>query len=296
MKIEFKSFLAVFFLRFFAALPRPVLRATAKLAAWFLWVSNSKSRRITEVNLNFCYAEKTAAERQILAQQSLLETARTALEMPAFMLKPIATRSPQVSNVRNEHLLHNAMAKGKGVIMIAPHIGNWEFLGHELARHYPLRNLYQPVKIPAINAIIKNGRTATGSKLEPTNKKGVMGLLKGLKNGECIGILPDQIPDAENGTMYAPFFGQSTATMTLVSSFLKRTEATALGGMAKRLDDGTFEVIYLEVDSGLYDEDLETSVAALNSTVEMLIAQAPAQYQWEYKRFKKGPDGRRAIY
>ena len=295
MKQKLKSALAVFFLHLIAALPESVTKALAHAAAWLLWQINSKSRRITEVNLRLSFPQMPQAELQQLAKNSLLETSKTALEMPICMLKA-DKNALKISKVTNRHLVEEALNKGRGAIVIAPHIGNWEFLGEDLAQHFPITNLYKPSKIPAINEIIKAGRRVNGSKLEPTNKKGVFNLLKNLKKGELIGILPDQIPDSDNGTVFAPFFGQSTATMTLISNFLQRTKSAAVMGMAKRLADGSFEVIYMDVDEDIYSADLQTSVNALNRSVEKIVLLAPAQYQWEYKRFKKGPDGRRNIY
>lgn len=295
MKQKLKSALAVFSLYFIAALPAFVLKGMAHIVAWLLWKTNSQSKRITEVNLKLCFAAMSEHDLQQMVKASLLETTKTALEMPACMLKPEQNKK-RISKVSNRDLVEEAISKGRGVIIIAPHIGNWEFLGEDLAQHFPITNLYKPSKIPAINTIIKAGRRVNGSKLEPTNKKGVFNLLKNLKKGELIGILPDQIPDSDNGTVFSPFFGQSAATMTLIANFLKRTQAAAIVAMAKRLEDGTFEVIYLDVDKGIYAEDLQVSVDALNRTVEKMVLLAPAQYQWEYKRFKKGAEGRRDIY
>lgn len=296
MKDRFKSILAVFLVRFLARMPFSVLRALAFFIAKILWLTNSQSRRVTEINLAICFPSKDTVERELLAWQSLLETCRTATEIPATLLNPGKQSLEKISTVSGKALVDDAIKSGHGVIIIAPHLGNWEYLGLHLADNFPLTNLYKPAKIAAIDTLVKEGRLSNGYQLMPTNKKGVMGLLKVLKKGEVTGILPDQIPEQDNSTVFAPFFNEPAASMTLVSNFIKRTGSIAIGGMAKRLEDGTFEVIYLPADEDIYSEDLRTSVTGLNKTIEKLVLQAPAQYQWEYKRFRKGPEGKRYIY
>lgn len=296
MKERLKSALAVMYLRLFARLPLSLLRIIARISGWLMWQTNGVSRRVTEINLKLCFPTMPEAEREALAKASLLETARAAAEIPHSMLRPGAESFNRISKVTNKALVDEAMAAGKGVIVIAPHLGNWEYLGRYLEHYYPITNLYKPAKYPALDEIIKQGRCNNGAKLMPTNKKGVLGLLKCLKNGEMTGILPDQIPDSDNGTIYAPFFGEPAATMSLLSNFIQRTGAKAVGALAKRLADGSFEVIFIEADNALYAEDVAISVAGLNKTIEQLVLSAPAQYQWEYKRFRKGPEGKRKLY
>ncbi len=297
MKETLKSQLAVFLLKFVALLPQAIVRCLAKMMSFILWYSNSSVRKITEVNIGLCFKQHSPQERRILAKQSVKHTVLTGLEMPSFFLQSAEVSLANISKITHQHLVNDAMAKGHGIIIIAPHLGNWEYLGQHLAASYTVTNLYKPAKIKAIDDIIMAGRSKNGATLVPTNKRGVMALLKALKRGEVIGVLPDQIPDDDNGTVYAPLFDDEAATMTLISNFIQRTDAKAFAAFAKRLDDGSFEIVYQEVDSSLYAQDIETSVAGLNKTVENLVLEAPEQYQWEYKRFKKGREGsRRALY
>lgn len=130
----------------------------------------------------------------------------------------------------------------------------------------------------------------------PTNQRGVAKLLQTLRQGEMVGILPDQEPPREAG-VFAPFFSVPALSMQLVSRLINRTGARAVCGFARRLPLGKgFEIIFLPADEALYSEDVQTSVTGLNRSVESCIAQAPEQYQWEYKRFKTGPEGKTRLY
>jgi len=111
-------------------------------------------------------------------------------------------------------------------------------------------------------------------------------LLKHLKAGHTIGILPDQVPDDKNrGSIIAPFFAQPAHTMTLVTQMLKKVQCQIVVVVAVRVKGG-FELQITAAPQGLYSEDTQTSVSAMNQTLQALIEKIPEQYQWEYKRFK----------
>jgi KDO2-lipid IV(A) lauroyltransferase len=176
--------------------------------------------------------------------------------------------------------------QGDGVVIIAPHLGNWEYLGLFLGAHYDCVSLYKPGKYAVVNAVVRRGRSRSGANLMPTDKKGVMAVLKKLKAGSVSGILPDQVPEEANSRVMADFMGHPAPTMTLVSSLVKKPNIKAVAAFAKRLPSGKFELIFQAVDDAIYSADTEVSAAALNKAVENLLAEAPMQYQWEYKRFK----------
>ena len=117
----------------------------------------------------------------------------------------------------------------------------------------------------------------------------MIALVKRLKNGEFTAILPDQVPDRQAGGKFAPFFGVPALTMTLVTNLRQSTNCRIISGAAVRVDGG-FEVHFVEPAKGIYSSDPHEALAALNHTVERCVAISPAQYQWEYKRFRKQPD------
>lgn len=105
-----------------------------------------------------------------------------------------------------------------------------------------------------------------------------------------MGVLPDQVP-ADEGGVFAPFFGQSAFTMTLTSRLAQRGKPAVFCGFAQRLPQGKgFKAVVKRADSGVFDADLEVSASAINRCVESLVEQAPEQYQWEYKRFRRQAD------
>ena len=156
---------------------------------------------------------------------------------------------------------------------------------------FPLNILYQPPGLIELDDFILGARERVGTKVFPTDRRGVLAMFKALREGEVVGILPDMEPPEEAGA-YATFFGNQALSMTLVSKLAQKTGATVMCVYAKRLPAGKgFEAVFKEADPGIYSADLATSVAALNRSVELCVKDVPEQYQWEYKRFKTKPGG-----
>ena len=83
--------------------------------------------------------------------------------------------------------------------------------------------------------------------------------------------------------------------MTLIHGLIKRTQCRAVFSLAVRVKGG-FELHYIPAPEGIYSPDVHESLKALNEGVQACIALCPAQYQWEYKRFKMTPEGKKPYY
>lgn len=274
------------------------LGATRKLGSAMgslTYALNVRSTKVTRTNLGLCLPHITGAAREKLVKESLQETGKVAAETCLIFSKSRPPIAELIRSVEGEDLARQALLKGRGLLILAPHLGNWEVLGQHLTSLAEVTNLYQPPKLEGLDDLIREGRERSGAKLVPTNAKGVAALLKTLKNNGISGILPDQNPNEEASGIYAPFFGHAALTMVLVNKLINRTGCTALLAFAKRVDGG-FHLIYREPPAAIYDADQATAIAAMNEGVEALIMEAPAQYQWEYKRFKKVAAGQRGYY
>ena len=224
----------------------------------------------------------------------MLETGRVAAELPLVWVKPYVWLESRIINTRQSELLDQALKNEAGLVLLLPHLGNWEIFGPYIARMTDMTALYQPPKLAAMDDLIRHSREREGAKLVPTNNKGVMALFKVLKAGGTTIILPDQVPAEEAGE-FAPFFGVPALTMTLVHGLVKRTGCQVLMGYALRVQGG-FELVFEEPDSGIYSEDPQVSLTAMNRSVEACVKACPSQYQWEYKRFRKQPPGEAKFY
>ncbi|WP_254276994.1 lysophospholipid acyltransferase family protein [Halomonas sp. 3H] len=258
----------------------------SRLAGPLVHRFSRREREVTEINLAEVYPARSAAERRRLARESLTHSSATMLELGfAWMGAPERVEA-SILEVHGRELLDEARAEGRGVIVLAPHFGNWEVLNFWLSGHFPFTAMYEPPKITALDPVIRQGRERMGASLVPTNPRGVAALLKALKRCEAIGILPDQEPDWGSG-VFAPFFDRPAYTATLLPKLVARTEARVVTGVARRIPGRGFELHFLAADERVYSPDEAESATGVNACVEAAIALDPAQYQWEYKRYRK---------
>lgn len=256
---------------------------------------NSRSAKVTRANLALCLPHLSSQEREQLTQDSLRETGMAAAETCLLWRRGTASIESLIVSSEGVHLAQEALERGKGLLVLGPHLGNWEALGLYLTALGEVTSLYQPPKQEGLNDLIRSGREKAGARLVPTNTKGVAALLKALKSNGISGILPDQNPNDEGSGIYVPFFGHPAFTMVLANKLILRTGCTALFAFTKRIEGG-FHLVFREPPPELYSEDQTVAVTALNRGVESLVMEAPAQYQWEYKRFKKVAAGEASYY
>ncbi|MGO2133050.1 MAG: lysophospholipid acyltransferase family protein [Halomonas sp.] len=245
-----------------------------------------REREVTLINLAQAYPELDQKQRHQLARNSLVHSSASMLELGFAWMGPTERIDASIIAVKGRELLDEARQQGRGVIVLAPHFGNWEILNFWLSSHFPFTAMYEPPKIRALDAVTRHGRERQGASLVPTNPRGVASLLKALKRSEAIGILPDQEPDWGSG-VFAPFFYRDAYTATLLPKLVARTEARVVTGVALREPGRGFVIHFMAADERVYSNDETTSATGVNACVECAIALDPAQYQWEYKRYRK---------
>ena len=292
---SFKILPLLLVMRALALLPWSWLHWLGRGLGYCLWRFSTREKFVTAINIALCLPELDAAGRARLVRASLLDFGQTALEMPKVWQSSPAAVIAAVREIDGEHVLERARAAGRGVLILGPHHGNWEVAGFYLGHRYGITSMYLPSENPAMNALVSAARSRSGSTLVPADTSGVRSVLKALKQGGLVGVLPDQVPKLA-GAEFAAFFGQPALTMTLASNLLQKTGARAVLAVALRLPGGGFRMVYREPDPELYAADTVRSLTALNRSVEALVREHPEQYQWEYKRFKARPDGGRDLY
>ncbi|MFC0266636.1 lysophospholipid acyltransferase family protein [Kushneria aurantia] len=252
-----------------------------------------RERRVTRMNLRQAFPgmEKKARRAQIHA--SLRHSIATMLELGLAWKGEPARVEASIKEVKGRELLDRAREEGRGVIVLAPHFGNWEVLNFWLSSHFPFTAMYAPPRIGALDPLIRRGRERMGAQLVPTSARGVASLLKALQRSEAIGILPDQEPEWGSGE-FADFFGHPAYTATLLPKLVSRTSARVVVGVARRREQRNgFEIHFLEADERVYAErDEALSARGVNASVERAVALDAMQYQWEYKRYRKTPGER----
>jgi KDO2-lipid IV(A) lauroyltransferase len=190
-----------------------------------------------------------------------------------------------------QEVVQAAYTSGRGVIFLTPHLGCFEVTAPSAAalfgeRYGPMTVLYRPARQAWLAAMLQASRKRQGMLTVPTNLLGVRKLLKALRKGEAVGLLPDQVPPLGMG-VWSPVWGRPAYTMTLAAKLVLQTGADVVVAWGERLSWGQGYCIHafkLEVDM---QADLESMVAQVNRAMEGLVRQCPAQYLWGYARYKQ---------
>lgn len=287
-RVPLKDRIAPLLFKLLALLPLGALRILGSMSGRLMWLSRGRAAKVTLKNISLCFPELSAAAQRELARQSLRETAKTAMEAGAIWRNSWPWLQGKIVAMEGDEILRAQLAAGKGVVVLAPHHGNWEVVAPYLASVAHLTAMYQPLKTQAMDDLVLSGRSKLNISMAPTNRKGVMMLFKALQAGNIVGVLPDQVPDKESGSNIAPFFGQPALTMTLIHGLISRTGCGVCSCYAERVAGG-FKIVVMAADVGILSADQAESVAGLNASVEACVRRAPSQYQWEYKRFRRLP-------
>lgn len=256
---------------------------------------NTRAARITAANLALCFPSYSNDERLELAKASLRATGQLAFETAELWAGGAVRWESHVRSVRGSEVVDAARAAGTGVLVLAPHVGNWELLNCLLGARYGAAVMYEPPRNVFLEARINRARALTGSEPVPTTVAGLRRVLRRLADGGVAGLLPDQVPARESG-VHAPFFGVPALTMTLPQRLLTRSRARPVLAAASRNSDGSFDVTFEHVGEEVRAADSRLAAAALNAAIETVVRRDPAQYQWEYARFKRPPVGVRSPY
>ncbi len=276
-------------LRLLSWLPLPALHRLGSVIGRTIHLFPNRHSRIIERNLQLCYPTLSDTERASLVARNMRETGKNLTELGAFWRWPKAKIASLVTEEVNPQLLQSALADKKGVIIAAPHAGAWELIGLKLTCHRSMHFLYRPNRTSQIDSTVLQARERFGGKCHPITRQGLSALVRALKQGELIGILPDQEPAIDHG-VFAPFYSVPAYTMTFLPNLAQRTGAAVIFAVMERQASG-YRLHYLQPDKAIYDPDPEISSAALNRCVERCVDVAPAQYMWSYKRFRKTPEG-----
>ena len=184
----FKAALVKALLRLCSLLPLAWARALGRGIAALYWPWGGRSRKVTERNIQLAFPELPDNERAALARRSLAATAELAAEMGHVWMRPWEHVSGLILEVEGAELISDAQAAGRGVIVLAPHLGNWEIVGLHIGTLGSAVSLYEPPKLTALGPVIEAARQRSGATLVPTDSRGLVKLLKSVKSGNISGI------------------------------------------------------------------------------------------------------------
>lgn len=287
-----KSFIFKLILKIGKILSLKRSRNFAKFLGKIIWKTSKKNKHITLTNVSKCYPDLSNTDQRQLAKDSINAALMNMTELGMLWDKKTNIHD-YIDKIHGADLFGEALSQGQGLLLAAPHVGNWEALNLVLAEYDKFAFLYKPPTDVKVEKLLVKYRGKSKALQIEANLKGVRKIMNHLKNKGFIAILPDQRPKGGQG-VFAPFYSIPTYTMSLFSRLAIKTKVPVFFAYALRTEKG-FEVFFEKSGDDIYS-DLERSVAYMNSKIQQIVDKAPEQYQWTYKRFSIQPEGESTFY
>ena len=268
-------------LRFLSRWPVWLLHA---LGAWLGWVSYALSptyRQRFDANVAQAGIPRDAA------RPAIAEAGRLLMELPYLWMRPASQSILTSVRWDGDALIDAAHAAGRGIVFLTPHMGCFEVTAQAYAERYgTITVLYRPARKPWLRPLVDTSRQRPGLATAPATLAGVRSMMRALRRGEAVGLLPDQVPPDGMG-VWASFFGRPAYTMTLAARLAQQTGAVPLLVWGERLRRGRGYVVHVSAFDEALPSDAQAqaeSAAVVNRAMERLILQRPQQYLWGYDR------------
>ena len=270
-------------LRQLAQLPLSWIHAVGGTLGWVVYYLSAEYAARLRANLLQSGLWGDEKDYQRILRRNIAETGKAAIELIPVWFRPVASAVRLVVRAEPIALVEDAERRERGLIFLTPHLGCFDVAALWVAQRRPITVLYRPPKMKVLQPLIEAGRGRDRVRLAPANLGGVRLLLKALRRGEAVGILPDQVPGNGEG-VWAEFFGRPAYTMTLIGKLVESTGATILMAAAVRLPDGAgYAIHFSKFDENPIGKD---GPRALNAAIERIVKLEPSQYLWSYNRYK----------
>jgi KDO2-lipid IV(A) lauroyltransferase len=281
----------LFLLRWLGRRSLRTLHAVGAALGWVVWaLSPSYRRRLRD---NATLAGVPAA----MQRQAVAEAGKMALEGLRLWLRPAGQPIADPVHWSGAELVDEGLQGGRGLLLLTPHMGSFEMSAQAFAERFgdraPITVLYRPARHPRLRELQETARARPALATAPATLAGVRQMLRALKRGEAVGLLPDQVPPQGQGA-WADFFGRPAYTMTLAARLAQQSGAPVLLAWCERLPRGRGFHIRVSrlpelLPAAAADAEAlqRAQAAAVNRAMEALIRQCPQQYLWGYNRYKK---------
>ena len=271
-----------------AHLPPAAGRAVGRRIGDLLWwlLPGRRRRALDNIRLSIG-REMTPREIERLGRGSFQHVGMNLIEACRYFLRPTEVMLSQVHVEGVEHL-RSAAARGRGVLVLTAHYGNWELLAaaHGLSG-LPLSIVIRPLDHPVLDELAARFRRRSGAELI-VKRQAVREVLQALRRGRMVGILLDQNATRAEG-VFVPFFGVEASTSKGLAVLALRTDAPVVPVFLRRTADGRH---CMDVSPPLMppsDGDVLAYTATFNRAIEGAIRRAPEQWLWMHARWRTRP-------
>lgn len=269
-----------------ARLPWTVQRGLGRALGGLAFRLAGSRRRAAAVNIALCFPEVSETERARLLRASFRDFGIGLFEFARAWWGSVAPmrRTLRIEGMEHLQALH---AQGRGVLMVSGHFMTLEMCGRLLCDHVPLAGMYRRHRSPVMEWAVKRGRLRYAAAMFGNDD--LRPAMRHLKQGGLLWYAPDQDMRGKD-TVFAPFFGVPAATITATHQFARLSGCAVVPFFHRR--EGADYV--LRIAAPLPDfpsKDAVRDSARVNAAIEAMVREAPSQYLWLHRRFKRRPEG-----
>lgn len=278
-------------IRAIGRIPRPMAQRLGNLLGELGFRLDRRHREIALNNLAFAMGtELDAQQRRDMAKSVYRNLGQILFEVAWSLDAPPSELEHRIRIDGLEHY-HAAFEKGRGVLVVTGHLGNWELLPIVADRaHIPLHFVYRPLDFTPLNLFFENLRARFGARLIPTSHA-MIRIARALKQRGVVAILMDQSVDWYDG-VWVDFFGRRTCTSKGMALIALKSRSPVVPVFLYRKASNFRAVFGPEiplVSSGDKIKDVETNTLNYSKAIEHGIRRHPEQWFWVHRRWKKRP-------
>ena len=257
-----------------------------------LFAVDRKHRRIALHNLQMAFGrEKTPEECVTIAKGVFENLVRMIFEIGWYQ-RSGADDFSKCFTLSGLDEFHSARAKGKGVLLLTAHFGNWELLPiAAFLGQIPVRYVYRPLDTPFLERFFRESRSRFGARMIPTRRGAMRQIYKELRHGYPVAMLMDQNVDWYEG-VFVNFFNHRACTNTGMALLALKSGAPVVPGFLIRTDKGFHVVFGPElpcIRTGDLTKDVELNTEQYNRVIELYARRFPDQWFWVHQRWKTRP-------
>ncbi len=252
-----------------------------------------RQRHNAAVNIALCFPKLGEREREQLVRSSFSSLGMMLFEIPlAWWGREALFR--RLASVEGIEHLHEALARGRGVILLSAHFSTLEISGRLLRVHHPLQVSFRHGRHPFVNWLLRRGRERLYERV--LDRDDVRAMVRCLREGAVLWFAPDEnFP--HRGRVFVPFLGVEAATNPNTARFARLAGAAVVPFAALRLPDAAgYRLVFRPPLEGFPSGEAGADARRVNEALGELIGMAPEQYLWVQKRFLTLPEGERDIY
>jgi KDO2-lipid IV(A) lauroyltransferase len=285
------SWLGILFTRCLCLLPLSILLIFGQ---WLGRISANSAllrrrRHIAEVNVRLCFPERSSEQQQQLVTDIIISTYLGMLET-VYSWWASDDELRRRTDYEGVELIDAAKAQGQGVLLIGSHFTTLDLAGRLLRLKVDVDSSYQKQKNPVFDYCILKYRLKRFTNM--VEKKQMRRLIKLVKSGRAMWYATDQDFGRKN-SVFVPFFGHQTATLSTIGTLLKLTKAKPLYFSHYRIGKGKDTRYLIRITDPFEDQfndDDVNNATVLNRVIEQAVRVAPEQYLWVHRRFKTRPN------